>query len=436
MLQFVLIAAAMTIAALAFVVVPLWRRRAALAELAEASSNVAIMRAQRDEIVRDHAAGVLSDAERDEALGELAGRLSEDIADAPAAPVAARGRAPWAVFALVLALVPAAAGGLYWKLGNPDAFELAKQTAEAPQFSDQQILAMVDSLAEKMKSKPDDAQGWMLLARSQAALRRFGEAANAFEQANRLQPGNAQLLADYADVLAMTQEQSLEGKPSQLIAEALTADPDNKKALAIAGTAELNRRNFTGALKHWEHLKRLLPPDSDDAKQVDGAILEVKLAMKAPQPPGSPGTLLPQPAAKAGSPAAAQQKPAAPQAQAAQSKQGVVAGTVSITPDLAKKVALTDTLFIFARAAQQGGPRMPLAVMRVEAKELPKQFELTDAMAMAPNFRLSDFPEVVIEARVSKSGNAQSQPGDLLGVSKPVKPGQRGVTFVIDRVVP
>jgi len=432
MLQFVLVAAAMTLAALAFVVVPLWRRRSSAApvaaELAESSSNVVIMRAQREEILRDHAAGAISDAERDEALAELVGRLSEDIADAPAPPAAARGRTPWIVLAILLVLVPGAAGGLYWKLGNPDAFEAAKLApTEAPQFSDQQIVAMVDSLAEKMKAKPDDAQGWVLLARSQAALRRFGEAAKAFEQANRLQPGNAQLLADYADVLAMTQEQSLEGKPSQLIAEALTADPDNKKALAIAGTAELNRRNFTGALKHWEHLKRLLPPDSDDAKQVDGAILEVKLAMNAPQPPAGAGALLPQQTPKPGKSAPAQPAKATP---------GLVAGIVNITPDLAKKVALTDTLFIFARAAQQGGPRMPLAVMRVEAKELPKQFELTDAMAMAPNFRLSDFPEVLIEARVSKSGNAQPQPGDLIGVSKPVKPGQRGITLTIDRVVP
>lgn len=432
MLQFVLVAAAMTLAALAFVVIPLWRRRAAApatAGFVSSASNVVIMRAQREEILRDHAAGAISDAERDEALRELAGRLSEDIADSPTAVQAARGRAPWVVLAVMLALVPSAAGALYWKLGRPDAFELAKQApAETPQFSDQQIVAMVDSLAEKMKAKPDDPQGWMLLARSQAALRRFSDAAQAFEQANRLQPGNAQLLADYADVLAMTQQQSLEGKPSQLIAEALTADPDNKKALAIAGTAELNRRNYTGALKHWEHLKRLLPPDSDDAKQVDGAILEVKLAMKSPQPPAPAPSQL-QPGQQA------QTKGGKAEPQAAQGTQGLVAGTVNITPDLAKKVALTDTLFIFARAAQQGGPRMPLAVLRVEAKELPRKFELTDAMAMAPNFKLSDFPEVFVEARVSKSGNAQSAPGDLVGVSKPVKPGQRGITLTIDRVV-
>lgn len=430
MLQFVLLAVAMTIAALAFIVVPLWRRRAndegasAAADFAASSSNVVILRAQRDEILRDHAAGVIGDVERDEALRELVGRLSEDIADAPAGPAVSRGRASWAVMGAVLFVVPALAGGLYWKLGRPDAFELAKQIQpETPQFSDQQILTMVDTLSEKMKAKPDDLQGWLLLARSQGALRRFPEAVKAFEQANRLQPGNAQILSDYADALAMTQEQSLEGKPAKLLEEALAADPDHKKALALAGTMELNRRNFSAALKHWEHLKRLLPPDSDDAKQVDGAILEVKLAMGSAEKP-----------AVARGPQPMPEKPG--KSAAGQGTQGFVAGTVNITPDLAKKVALTDTLFIFARAAQQGGPRMPLAVMRVEAKELPKQFELTDAMAMAPNFRLSDFPEVTIEARVSKSGNAQSQPGDLIGTSKPVRPGQRGVTLTIDRVVP
>jgi cytochrome c-type biogenesis protein CcmH len=427
MLQFVLLAVAMTLAALAFIVVPLWRRRsndgARAADFAASSSNVVILRAQRDEILRDHAAGVIGDAERDEALRELVGRLSEDIADAPAGP-AARGRVSWAVMAAVLVVVPALAGGLYWKLGRPDAFELAMQVqAETPQFSDQQILTMVDTLSEKMKTKPDDLQGWLLLARSQGALRRFPEAVKAFEQANRLQPGNAQILSDYADALAMTQEQSLEGKPAKLLEEALLADPDHKKSLALAGTMELNRRNYAAALKHWEHLKRLLPPDSDDAKQVDGAILEVKLAMGGEQKPAAARGPQPMP-----------EKPGKPVA--GQGTQGFVSGIVNITPDLAKKVALSDTLFIFARAAQQGGPRMPLAVMRVEAKELPKQFELTDAMAMAPNFRLSDFPEVTIEARVSKSGNAQSQPGDLIGLSKPVRPGQRGVTLTIDRVVP
>lgn len=447
MLQFVLLAAAMTVAALAFVVVPLWRRRRdapSAARFAASSSNVVILRAQRDEILRDHAAGVIGDAERDEALRELVGRLSEDI-EGDVAPGAVRGRAPWAVMAAAVVFVPLLAAGIYWKIGRPDAFELAKQVQpDQPQFSDQQILNMVDTLAEKMKANPNDVQGWLLLARSQGALGRFPEAVKAFEQANRLQPGNAQILADYADAFAMTQQQSLEGKPAKLLEEALAADPDHRKSLALAGTMELNRRNFPGALKHWEHLKRLLPPESDDAKQVDGAIMEVRLAMsgapsrvtQAPPPPGQGQAQgQGQGQGKAETRAANAKTDAEKPARPASGTQGFVAGTVNIAPDLAKKVALTDTLFIFARSAQQGGPRMPLAVMRVEAKELPKQFELTDAMAMAPNFKLSDFPEVIVEARVSKSGNAQAQPGDLMGTSKPVRPGQRGVTFSIDRVV-
>ena len=350
-----------------------------------------------------------------------------------AAPAAASPR-PWAWVAGVAVLVPLLAIGLYSKLGSPDAAKLAAAgTAENPAFSDKQILAMVDSLAEKMKNNPNDAQGWALLARSQNALGRWADAAAAFERANQLSSNNAQLLADYADVAAMAQGGSLEGKPFDLVQQALKADAENKKALALAGTAELNRRNFPAALAYWTRLQKLLPPGSEDNKEVGAAMEEIRLAMGNDDGRASGSTRGASTNIDSGAPAAL--VPAGNRKSATNAVG--VAGKVTISPDLAKQVSLTDTLFIFARAAnwQEGGPRMPLAVLRVQAKELPREFELTDGMAMAPNVKISDFPEVVIEARVSKSGGAVAQPGDLQGQSATVKPGAKGVTLVIDRVV-
>lgn len=414
MLEFVFAAIALTLVALAFIAIPLWRMRSHTRQtVATEASNLALARAQRDEVLRDHAAGLISDADREEALSGLAERLSQDLADssANAAPTPQGGRTTGVVAALLFLAIPLAAGLMYWKLGTPEA--LNPKTAHPDTPSDQQIVAMVDALTEKMKSRPDDAQGWGLLARSQAAMGRFEASVQSYERLNQLQPNDADVLTDYAEVVAMIQGESFEGKPWELLQKALVVNPDQRKALALSGSAELKRRRLTEATRHWERLLRLLPPDSDDYKQVQGALLEVKLAMGGQAPAPSPSS-------------AKDTTAATP---------GAVSGTVTLSPALAKSVAPGDTVFIFARAAVPDAPRMPLAVLRISASELPKRFELTDAMAMAPNVKLSDFPQVSIEARVSKSGNAQSQPGDLLGLVGPVKPGTAGVNVVINRQV-
>ena len=297
-------------------------------------------------------------------------------------------------------------------------------------MSDKQILAMVDTLAQKMQQNPGDPKGWILLARSQNALGRFTEANAAFERAAALTPNDPQLLADYADAAVMAQQGRFEGKPYALIKQSLKIDPNGMKALALAGTAELRMGNRAASLVHWEKLKTLVAKDSNDYREVESIIAEVTaskvdvippppLSVAPPSLPTSPGTSV----------AAAINSPAKP---------GVkVTGKVALAADVAGKLASGDTLFVFARAKE--GPRMPLAVMRVPAPTagaFPVTFELTDAMAMAPGLMLSSFAEVVIEARISKSGNAQLQAGDLSGVTGVVKPGATGITVMIGKVAP
>jgi cytochrome c-type biogenesis protein CcmH len=235
----------------------------------------------------------------------------------------------------------------------------------------------------------------------------------------------------------MSQQGRFEGKPMEVIKRALAADPNHLKALALAGTAEMRFGNKDASIRHWEKIKSLLPKDSDDFRQVEAIIVEVRTG-KPPEMAADAGAPNPHPAGLPGAgappmapPVMASQAPAPAQAAA-----GVkVTGQVSLAPEMASKLAPGDVLFILARA--KSGPRMPLAVQRIagpKVSDFPKTFELTDAMAMAPGMNLSSFPEVIIEARISKSGNAQLQPGDMSGASDAVKPGATNVKVVVSNV--
>jgi len=214
----------------------------------------------------------------------------------------------------------------------------------------------------------------------------------------------------------MSSGQSLEGKPVQLISRALAIDPNNQKGLWLAGTAAYDRGDFNGAIAQWEKLLTLLAPGSQEAQSMISSIAEARSMIA--RGGGTP-------------PLAAAAVPSAPAAAA----NATVKGTVSIKPELAAKAAPTDTVFIYARAQQ--GPPMPLAVLRAQVKDLPLTFHLDDSMAVAPMApHLSSFAEVEVGARISKSGEARAQSGDLQGIVRPVRLGSADVKVVIDSVVP
>ncbi|MEO8384858.1 MAG: c-type cytochrome biogenesis protein CcmI [Betaproteobacteria bacterium] len=445
MLIFLIVALLMLIVALAFVVVPLLRERVTADPVSDAGSNVAIYKSQRRELDEELARGAISEAEHGTALAELSARVVDEVPESTGLTTnsTAASTRPWWLVAIIAIGMPMATLILYGTLGAPRAIEMTGMPAasaatsagqpdakagEEPPMSDKQILAMVESLKQKMQQNPNDPRGWILLGRSQNALGRFVEAAAAYERAVALTPNDAQLLADFADAAVMTQQGRFEGKPYSLIMRALKLEPTNMKALALAGTAELRMGNRAASLAHWEKLKTLVEKDSADYREVESIIAEVKT------------TKLDAPTAMAAAPMATAPAPVATASADGKSNAtaGVkITGKVAIAPDFISKLAAGDTLFVFARAKE--GPRMPLAVMRVAApgaSGFPLSFELNDAMAMAPGMNLSKFSEVVIEARISKSGNAQLQPGDLSGVSPVIKPGATGVLVTIGKVVP
>jgi cytochrome c-type biogenesis protein CcmH len=308
------------------------------------------------------------------------------------------------------------AGG-YLLVGAPLALDPQVRTAASHSGSDityEQIEAMTQKLADRLKANPDDPVGWAMLGRSYAVLGRHADALPAFKQALSLKPDDANLLTDYADALAVVNGRNLEGEPSKLIARALEIEPNNLKALSLAGTAAYLRQDFAGALRHWDKLAQVAP-DSDFVRQIQRGIDEARRQAGTAAAPQAP-------AARAAAPG-----------KSAKGSAASVSGTVTLAKSLAGKAAPDDTVFVFARAAE--GSRVPLAILRKQVKDLPLTFTLDDSMAMSPAAKLSGAPKVIVGARISKSGGALAQPGDLQGLSAPVDVGASGLAIEISQIV-
>ena len=373
--------------AVALVVRPLLSLRSEKS-LSRRDANVSIYRDQLRELDADLASGKLGQADFDRARAEIEARLLEDVAAPEAAPQS-RGTRRAAIG--LAAGLPVLAIAVYLAVGNPAAISPLPDPHSVA--SAEQLEALVERLAAKMRENPDDPEGWRLLGRSFSVMGRFPQAAEAYAKAAELAPRDAQTLVDFADALAMARGQSLEGEPEKLVQRALEIDPSNLKALALAGTIEFNRKRFAAAAGYWKRMLPHVDPGTEDARIIQGNIEEAL----------------------------------------AQVDGKALKGTVSLSAKLKDKAAPEDTVFLYARAAE--GPQMPLAVQRFKVRDLPAKFSLDDAMAMAPGMTLSAHPRVVVTARVSRSGQAKPQAGDLQGASKAVANDATGVDVVIDTQV-
>jgi len=368
-----------------------------------------------------HAAGTLSDERYNESRGALERQLVDELVNAPALPSGNLAAAPMAPPARIsktmlaalsaAALLLAAAG--YWWTGAPGQIGQSPAAAEAGADStsgtgaaphalgQDQIAAMTEKLAERLRTNPDDAEGWTMLARSYGALGRTDEALAAFDHVLKLRPNDASSLADYADALAVKNGRTLEGEPLKLIARALKLEPDNLKALLLAGTAAFNRSDYALAAQLWDQAAKAGPADNGLVQQARAGAAEARERGKLPPAAGTDM------ATATAAPAETSTPSTAPAAAAG----GAITGSVSLAPALLAKASPQDTVFVFARAAT--GSRMPLAIVRKQVKDLPMSFQLDDSQAMSPATRLSTATQVVVGARISKSGQAMPQPGDL-----------------------
>jgi len=272
---------------------------------------------------------------------------------------------------------------------------------------------VVEDMAARLEQNPGDGKGWAMLGNSYAVMGRYADAVIAYEKALKLLPDDAQLLVDYADVMAVANDRNLRGKPLEMINKALEIDPKNVKALALIGTAAFKSEDYSSAVKYWEKLLKLLPPDSPFANQMSSGLAEARAMVAGKKKPSFAGT--------------AQDK-AQPATGGAQ-----IGGVVTLSPALASKAAPADTVFLFAKVS---GSTVPVAVMRAQVEELPLRFTLDDSMAMMPEMKLSDYKEVTLSAKISKSGEAMPLPGDLKGEVTQVKIGAKDVRVVIDKISP
>ena len=416
----------LTIIVLAFLLPPLLRNRAdAASPVTRAASNLAVFRDQLAELEADVAAGTIGREQAEAAKADLQRGLLEDVEGSSASAPALAKRSLAAVIVVAIS-VPLFSVLLYLGVGNLNGLEPARQQASAQgaphELSPEQMEGMLARLAQRMESNPGDGEGWAMLARSYSTIGRWNDAAAAFAKAEALFPQDAQLLADYADTLAMAQGQSLKGKPADLVQRALKADGSNLKALALAGTVDFEAGNYAKAIEYWNRMLPLLPPDSEIGNSVRSSIQEAQGKLgSAPKSMLAVVPEKPQAAAKA-----------APAATAG-AKASSLTGTIKLSPALAKRAGPEDTVFVLARPAQ--GSRMPLAAVRVKVRELPMNFSFDDSMAMSQSAKLSDFAEVVVAARVSKTGNVVPERGDFEGVSKPVRPGTAGLVIEISKEV-
>jgi cytochrome c-type biogenesis protein CcmH len=402
MTLFVAIGALLALLTLVLLTRPLWRRGGDTAP-----AGVAALREQLEQLAALKQSGVLAEAQYDEARQTLERRIAETAATtttAAAAPPSSSSSKPllFGVITFVCALTVA---GYTW-LGTPRALNgelvaaaAAPAGAEQP-ITPEQIEAMIETLSARVKEQPNDAESWAMLGRAQVLLGRHAQAAPALKQAVALRGDDAALLTEYADALAVANGRNLDGEPSRLLARALAIEPNNTKALLLSGMHAFQQKDYPKALQRWEKVVQLAP-GGELAQQLQGVIAEAR-----------------------------QRAGGAPPASAATAS---VSGTVTLAPALAAKARPDDTVFIFARAAE--GPRMPLAILRKQVKDLPLAFKLDDSMAMSPAAKLSTTPRVIVGARVSASGQATPQAGDLQGFSAPVTPGAAGLAIQITDVV-
>jgi len=428
MTVFWLVAACLLGAALLFVVPPLFLRKKNAADIELRSVNISIYKNQLEELDIDLAAGDVSQEQYDKSRQEIERRLLEDTAAVEQGESSSGKGLGIATAVVTVVAVPLVSLLMYDKLGSPDGINPQLQMAQ-PATSphgdesniEQQIEMMVSNLAQRLQENPQDLEGWVMLGRSMSVLGRYEEAMMAYERAVQFAGDDAAVLTDYADSIAMATGESLEGRPMELLLKALSIDPNNQKALWLAGTGLFERGDFAGAIEHWGHLRDMLPPGSEDIEVMHANIAEAEsyrkrqLAGEFGQAPAQQG--LPESAAATKVALAAQ-----------------VTGRVSISPELAGKFAAGDTLFVFAKAAN--GPPMPLAIVRATAAELPLEFSLDESMAMMPSMSLAKFDQVVVGARISKTGNAMPQSGDLQSAGVAVAVGSEGLEIVIDSVVP
>lgn len=432
MTAFWLGAAAMVGAALLIVLRPLLFPRDPKDPGAE-ESEIAVYRLRLQELRQDVARGALTEVDREKAERELQAAFSLDAAAAVPSTRPHPTERHWITAAVIGLALPLMSLLLYERIGAREEVGLIQRQAREAEAQSEHLRAIAQRYEAEVTAAPGDGRSWMALGRAYLALGEAGKAMEALGRAQVLLGDEPDLLSDYAKAMAQAQGGRFDGGPWRLLERALSKEPDHPMALWLASAASLEREDRPQARAYLERLRAQLEPGSEGEKMV-----QAHLAML-----GDPhaGPVMGGEAVTAEDRSTSQSPPA--QSQASQSPPAPETGSearvevrVELDGALSERVSPSDTVFVFARAPK--GPRMPLAVARRPAKDLPVTIVLDDSQAMAPEMRMSRFSEVLVGARVSRSGNPMPQTGDLEGLADGIVAlgKQPSVLVTIDRVVP
>ncbi len=402
----------------------LWRASRQQQQVAvdPARANAEVYREQLAELEREYAQGTLSAQPYQQSRDELTRRLLEDVqtprATRVAAPVTAPSRWVRTTLAGFVVLIPVVTLLAYGVLGQPAGLDPAALAQSEPHeaVDPKKMAEMVEKLERRLQEDPNQLQGWVMLGRVRRAMGQFEAAGQAYAKALALSSDD-DVAIERAEVLAQANQGSFEGEPWKIIQAVLRANPDQLSALLLAGSAAYSEARYEQALRHWQRARTLMAADAPDLPPLEDALAQVrgKLGLAASVAPATPTA-----------PQAPRQAAAATSPNAAASR---ITGMVQLAASLKAKVAPTDTVFIYATPAD--GTRMPLAIVRTTVAALPYAFTLDDSSAMT-QANLSSVAQVTLRARISKTGEARAQPGDLGVVLTPVKTGAQGVQLTIE----
>ena len=418
MTLFWILVAVMMAVALGFFAPALLRSSVGLDVRDRDRQNVVIARERLAELEAELKEGTLDQAGFEQAKGELEQALLIDLEDAPAEPAGPTGDKFGGKAAMVglAVFVPVATLSIYLSLGSPELVNgpvASSQVASHGTGSDQMpsLEQMVGALRTRLEQAPDDAEGWYLLGRTYMAIEDYPNAVTAYARLYQLVGDEPRVMLSLADAEAMSQAGSMAGRPAELVRKAVQIVPNDTTALWLAGIAEDQEGNHREAIAYWNRLRPLLQEDAASLQRVENLIAQAMEkgnidvgAVAAPEPVAADGAKR-------------------------------IRVRVALDPALQEGTTPDQVVFVFARALS--GPRMPLAAARHKVSDLPLELTLDDSSAMTPQMKLSNFDQVLVGARISKSGNPIAATGDLTGDVSPVQTGADGlVEVVIDSRVP
>ncbi len=419
LLIFGVLAAVLTVFAVWVVLRPLLRRDALNSSTIDQDRRLTVLRDRKFEIQADRDAGRLSAEDADAAIERLAVELSETLTLSTIKGDVSidNDRAAKKLLAVTMAVfIPLASAGLYFALGEPRVMSLDPAIARG-ETTPAQIAQAIVEFKQNAQKDPNDLQTWAMLAQAHRLQGELDESIAAFRKAAALapvgKPETARLLAEFAETLLMKRQGDFNGEPMALLERALQNNADDQKALGLIGAGLYRLGKPDQGLSYLRKLMKSLPADSEQSRQIAAVVQRIETEMASAPNLANNVT--------AGAPS---QAPA-----------GVsVTGRVRIAPELLAKIPANATIFVVARPAD--GQRMPVAVSRQSYSSQPFEFQISDAQSMTAERKLSSYESVILEARISASGNAIRQGGDLIGTSKPLKPGSTAIELLIDQVVP